>query len=77
MTACTLYRIDPARRMARFYALDVQRDLFGYVVLTRQWGRIGTQGRRVGEAHVSEALAMAALQRQAERKRRRGYQGQP
>jgi predicted DNA-binding WGR domain protein len=74
MTACTLRRIDPARHMARFYAMDVQPDLFGCIILTKQWGRIGTHGRRVGESHATEALAVAALQRQAERKRRRRYQ---
>jgi predicted DNA-binding WGR domain protein len=73
----TLRRIDPAKHMARFYAMDVQRDLFGCIVLTKQWGRIGTHGRRVGECHATEALAVAALQRQAERKQRRGYQGEP
>jgi hypothetical protein len=29
MTAVTLYRIDPARDMCWFYALDVLPDLFG------------------------------------------------
>jgi predicted DNA-binding WGR domain protein len=77
MITCTLHRIDPSRRMARFYAMDVQRDLFGCVVLVKEWGRIGAHGRRVGEAHPTEALAVAALQRQAARKRRRGYQGEP
>jgi len=28
MTALTLHRTDPARRMRRFYLLDVQPDLF-------------------------------------------------
>jgi predicted DNA-binding WGR domain protein len=74
LLACTLRRIDPARHMARFYAMDVQPDLFGCIILTKQWGRIGTHGRRVAESHATEALAVAALQRQAERKRRRGYQ---
>lgn len=71
--ALTLHRIDPDKHMARFYAMDVQRDLFGCVILTKQWGRIGTRGRMVGEPHPTEAIAVAALQRQAERKRRRGY----
>jgi predicted DNA-binding WGR domain protein len=70
----TLRRIDPAKNMARFYALDVQRDLFGAIMLMKQWGRIGTGGRVAGEPYASVDLALAALQRQAERKRRRGYQ---
>jgi hypothetical protein len=40
----TLRRIDPARHMARFYAMDVQPDSFGCIILTKQWGRIGTHG---------------------------------
>ena len=59
--------------MQRFYRLDVQPDLFGGVLLVKQWGRIGTRGRIVDESYQSEALAADAMQRQAERKRRRGY----
>jgi predicted DNA-binding WGR domain protein len=74
MNAVTLHRIDPAHNMARFYALDVQPDLFGGVLLVKAWGRIGGRGRVVHELHTTEAQASAALQRQAEKKRRRGYQ---
>jgi predicted DNA-binding WGR domain protein len=68
-----LRRIDPARNMSRFYRLDVQPDLFGGVLLMKEWGRIGAQGRMVAESYESEGLAAAAMQRHAERKRRRGY----
>ena len=64
---------EPARNMRRFYRLDVQPDLFGGVLLVKQWGRIGAQGRITVEHYASEAPALDALQRQAERKRRRGY----
>jgi predicted DNA-binding WGR domain protein len=37
--ALELRRIDPARNMRRFYRLDMQPDLFGGVLLLRQWGR--------------------------------------
>ena len=73
MTAVNLRRVDPARNMSRFYWLDVQPDLFGGVLLVKEWGRIGAHGRTVAERYDTEALAAAALQRQAERKRRRGY----
>jgi predicted DNA-binding WGR domain protein len=69
----TLRRIDPAKNMARFYAMEVQLDLFGTIMLMKHWGRLGTGGRVAGEPYASVALALAALQRQAERKRRRGY----
>ena len=73
MTAVHLRRIDGAHNMRRFYLLDVQPDLFGGVFLVKQWGRIGTGGRIVDENYNSEASAAEAMQRQAERKRRRGY----
>jgi hypothetical protein len=37
MTTITLTRIDHARRMARFYVLDVQPDLFGQWCFIREW----------------------------------------
>ena len=70
----TLRRIDPAKNMARFYAMEVQLDLFGAIMLMKQWGRLGTGGRIAGEPYASLALAVNALERQAARKRRRGYQ---
>jgi predicted DNA-binding WGR domain protein len=72
-TAVHLRRIDPARNMHRFYRLDVQPNLFGGVLLVKEWGRIGTHGRMVVEPYDSEAIAADALQRHAERKKRRGY----
>ena len=44
MSALILYRIDPGKRMRRFYRLDVQENLFGEWCLIREWGRIGTGG---------------------------------
>jgi hypothetical protein len=34
----TLRRIDPAKNMARFYAMDVQPDLFGAIMLMKLCG---------------------------------------
>ena len=73
MNALYLRRIDLARNMSRFYRLDVQPDLFGGVLLMKAWGRIGTHGRMLAERYDTEGLAAAAMQQQAERKRRRGY----
>jgi predicted DNA-binding WGR domain protein len=73
MTVVHLRRIDATRNMHRFYRLDVQPDLFGGDLLVKEWGRIGAQGRMVAESYESEDLAAVALQRHAERKRRRGY----
>jgi predicted DNA-binding WGR domain protein len=73
MPLIELRRIDPAKNMRRFYRLDVQPDLFGGALLVKQWGRVGTCGRLMMESFESEALAIAALRRQTERKRLRGY----
>jgi predicted DNA-binding WGR domain protein len=53
MTTVILHRIDPARNMARFYALDVQPDLFACILLVKAWGRIGGRGRVVHEPHAT------------------------
>lgn len=68
-----LRRVDPKRGMARYYALLIERDLFGRILLVRQWGRIGTRGQELAEVHESEEAAQDALDRIAEAKRRRGY----
>jgi predicted DNA-binding WGR domain protein len=73
MIAITLHRIDPARNMRRFYRLDVQPDLFGGFAVVKEWGRIGARGRMMDELHDTETLAVAAMQRQAAHKRKRGY----
>ncbi len=73
--AVYLRRVDPERRMARFYALAVDRDLFGQVLLMRQWGRIGMSCRVRHDPCESEAEACAALAALASTKRARGYVG--
>jgi predicted DNA-binding WGR domain protein len=51
----------------------IERDLFGRVVLVRNWGRIGTNGRELVEEFASEIDAGLALEAQALAKRRRDY----
>jgi len=68
-----LRRIDPAKNVSRFYSLEVERDLFGRVVLVRRWGRIGTAGKTRLDGHAGEGEALAALQRLQRAKMRRGY----
>jgi predicted DNA-binding WGR domain protein len=70
-----LRRIDPARRMARFYTLQVELTLFQDWSCRREHGRIGSRGGRVMiglYARKDEALAALATLLRA--KRRRGYQ---
>ena len=39
--ALELRRIDAARNMRRFYRLYMQPDLFGGVLLVKEWERVG------------------------------------
>ena len=68
-----LIRIEPAKRCFRFYRLTLWPDLFGGVSLVREWGRIGSPGRMRLDPYERLEDAMAALERLARAKRRRGY----
>ena len=53
-----LEKHDAARNMARFYAVDVQPNLFGQWSTVRQWGRIGRgRGQSMEEWHLSAEAA--------------------
>lgn len=73
----TLYlkRIDPSANMRRYYRLRIDRDLFGQWGLVREWGRIGCKGRVMREEHPGVGEALDALDKHANRKRKRGYKG--
>ncbi len=69
-----LERTDASINMARFYVLAIEPTLFGDVALAREWGRIGTRGRRRLDLHANFAVAAEALDVWLARKSRRGYQ---
>jgi predicted DNA-binding WGR domain protein len=69
----TLYRIDPAKNMKRFYRLDIQRDLFGNHCLLRVWGRIGRPGQVRSIPYPTGDEAQVAFQKQRTTKERKGY----
>lgn len=69
----SLARVRPELHEWRFYRMEVWPDLFGRALLMRQWGRIGTEGRRRLDAHPDPGAAVNALGRIARAKRRRGY----
>jgi predicted DNA-binding WGR domain protein len=69
-----LRRVEPEQKVARFYALMIERDLFGRIVLVRQWGQVGTRGRERLDEHTSEDEAAKAMNKLAAAKRRHGYQ---
>ncbi len=68
-----LRRIDPSRNMARFYALSLERSLFGETIVVRRWGRIGTHGQRRELWFGGHESASAAIEALRQAKRRRGY----
>ena len=72
--AIVMRRVDPDTNVSRFYVLTLERDLFGNVVVTRQWGRAGTAGRVITEPYTDETAAAEAMAAYAAAKRRRGYQ---
>ena len=72
--AIAMRRVDPDTNVARFYVLTLERDLFGYFAVTRQWGRVSTAGRVITEPFATELEAAEAMGRLAAVKRRRGYQ---
>lgn len=59
--------------MARFYALSIEESLFGDAALVREWGRIGTRGKRKIELHKDQDQAVQALEAWLRCKQRRGY----
>ena len=69
-----LRRVEPERNVARFYALMIEHDLFGRVILVRHWRRIGSKGRERAEVHADEGEAAQAMGKLAAAKRQRGYQ---
>lgn len=68
-----LERCDHARNMARFYVLAIEPTLFGEIALVREWGRLGTNGRRRLDLFADGDLALETLHRWLARKLRRGY----
>ena len=68
-----LERREPAVDMARFYVLSIEETLFGDTALVREWGRIGTAGRRRLDLFERRAHASEALELWLVRKVRRGY----
>ena len=71
-----LQAIDPARNIARRYAIDACPDLFGHIIVNLYWGRIGKkgQGRTLSFAQAQDAARFVrqTLSRRAGAKKRIG-----
>lgn len=75
--AALLHRIEPARNMRRFYRLDLQPDLFGYWLLTREWGRIGGRGQLKIDSFDQHEVAISSMELLYQKKLLRGYSEAP
>lgn len=70
-------RTEPAKNMARFYAMQISRTLFGEACLTRTWGRIGRRGQSKMHYFESEHEAVDQFLDLTRQKRNRGYRPRP
>jgi predicted DNA-binding WGR domain protein len=68
-----LARVRPELNEWRFYTMEVWPDLFGGATLMRQWGRIGTEGRRQLDQYPDAGAAANALAAIVRKRRKRGY----
>ena len=68
-----LCRINPRRRMSRFYVLAIEPTLFGGYCLVREYGRIGRGGRVMRQFFATADEAVRELTRLRRMKERRGY----
>lgn len=68
-----IFRRDPSLNMARFYRIEIQKDLFGQTTVERTWGRIGGRGQSRINSYASTQSAEQAAYRLVQAKERRGY----
>ena len=68
-----LERREEECNIARYYVLSVEPTLFAEESLVREWGRIGSRGRRLVELYGTPQLAGEALDKWLARKTRRKY----
>ncbi len=74
MSRIYLTRVDPAKNMARFYAMSLQVTLFAECSLVREWGRLGTGGQVRETHHTTPQEAQAFAEHILRQKLRKGYQ---
>jgi predicted DNA-binding WGR domain protein len=71
-----LQAVDHARNIARDYQIEATPDLFGHIIVSLHWGRIGTRGQSWVVSFAAEQLAQrfvkATLARRRSTKKRIG-----
>ncbi|WP_026622779.1 WGR domain-containing protein [Ensifer sp. WSM1721] len=66
-------RADPAKNMARYYAMEIGQTMFGEACLIRRWGRIGKRGQEKQHVFEREEEAVRLFLYLLKQKRARGY----
>ena len=66
-------RINAKRRMARFYAIRVERTLFGDWAVIYQWGRIGSRGQHKEIWMAAWTDVVQTISHKLKQKNARGY----
>lgn len=66
-------RCEPGRNIARYYAVSIERTLFGDLCVVRRWGRIGARGRIIRQCFDQPSAALAFSTSLARKKMGRGY----
>ena len=72
-----LVRSDRLANMHRYYAMQLQPDLFGGCSLIREWGRIGSGGQLRCQNYRKEGEATNAMIASSRPKQRKGYRVSP
>jgi predicted DNA-binding WGR domain protein len=68
-----LTRIDPARKLQRFWLARVTPTIFGGWSLLREWGRIGSPGTVRSRSFEREEEARRAERQGIKKRQRHGY----
>ncbi|WP_159952644.1 MULTISPECIES: WGR domain-containing protein [unclassified Rhizobium] len=66
-------RVDPERRIARYYELAIEPSIHGMSLLVRRWGGIGTIGHVRVHHFDTEKQALRLFLELLKEKRGRGY----
>jgi predicted DNA-binding WGR domain protein len=66
-----LDRLDPDRKMARYYVLSIEPSLFGDLAFTRERGRSGQPGQKRLEFRQDRVRTIETLETWLTRKKRR------
>ena len=74
MTNSHLTKINPDVNQRRYYRLRIEPGLFGDWGLVREWGRMGSAGRRRTDWFDEAQDAPVAADKLAKKKVRRGYE---